>query len=198
LQEKQLENSEISREQLIAYLISMYTEITVPLAKSSILWLLGHHTNFKHACDGLRIALQTFGAELPTVKKQILTLATLLLLQKHNSTDNDGLFSKFALLAFEYSMKLAKYDIDYDVRDHGRLLEKLCTETLNDSNRVTRLVQILTQNNVKKEDIVYTKSEYLVGTLSHLLNRQLKGYLPYPEWSSVDRFQEERVVSVVL
>jgi vesicle coat complex subunit len=141
----------ISHQKLLTYLASIYESITVPMARASILWLIGHHLDsFYHAPDALRIALKSFSIETPFVKKQILTLSTLLLLHvtiqaKGEQTKEryNQEISGFLSTCFGLSIRLAKLDLNFDVRDQARFLEACMTELETGSEEV--FFQLLTQ-----------------------------------------------------
>ena len=152
LQENKLKSTSVSHEHLIAYLVSIYAKISAPLAKASILWLIGHHPRFKYASDALRIAMKTFAKEESIVKKQILTVSLLIYLQNSNSANEK--MAQFGKLAMEYCLKLAKFDRDYDVRDHGRIVEGLSILANTRSNYVERMIKILTQNSITADEVL--------------------------------------------
>ena len=156
LQENKLKSTSVSHEHLIAYLVSIYAKISAPLAKASILWLIGHHPRFKYASDALRIAMKTFAKEESIVKKQILTVSLLIYLQNSNSANEK--MAQFGKLAMEYCLKLAKFDRDYDVRDHGRIVEGLSILAYTRSNYAERMIKILTQNSITADEVLVTSN----------------------------------------
>ena len=142
LQEAKLKTS-VSNDSLICYLVKIYQKIKSPLAKASILWLIGHHPTFKYTSDALRIALKTFCQEESIVKKQIFTVALLINVQNQ---------SNFSKLALEYCLKLGKFDLDYDVRDHARIIQGLYNISVKDPKSTTTLMASLTKNGVFKDE----------------------------------------------
>jgi vesicle coat complex subunit len=110
-----------SLNSLVRYFMTNHSQINVPLAKASILWLVCHHiTSLENlAPDTLRISLKSFCEEASIVK--IFTLNLSLILLTHHRKTQSTLVS-FSEPCFEYATKLAKFDLDLDVRDFGRMV----------------------------------------------------------------------------
>lgn len=163
VQEKSSESA-ISHEQLITYLVSIYDTITVPLARASILWLIGHHhATFKYAADALRISLKTYTEQDSFVKSQIITVAALLHI-RHSLLENSKQ-KDFVISAYEYVMKLAKFDLDYDVRDEARLLEFMVSRSLGIPQNCEWLAEILTQSTVSN-DYNISKRKFILTSIT--------------------------------
>jgi hypothetical protein len=125
---------------LINHFIKQYEQLTVPMAKASILWLTARHISSleKQAPDTLRVALKHFNAESTIVKLFILNLSTVLFIM-HKRTNNSLL--TFSELCFQYSCKLASFDIDVEVRDFGRFISKIMLIDSNYSNDIFDIFQ---------------------------------------------------------
>ena len=95
----------------------MIDKLTVPMARASILWLIGEYSDrvSKQAPDVLRKMAKTFCDEENVVKLQILNLAVKLYITN----------PKQVALLVQYVLNLAKYDQNYDIRDRGRFLRAL-------------------------------------------------------------------------
>jgi AP-3 complex subunit beta len=186
IQEKSTDG--VSKEQLIAYLVSIYESITVPLARASILWLVSHHKSLTHAPDCLRIALKTFKSQDSFVKIEIIILATLLYLQNPCHV--------FLSKAYPYTMKLASYDIDFDVRDHMRLLDGLVSKCSDNPVYTERLIKNLTQAPLFTDVLRMVPSEYRTGSLSQFFGEKIVGYIPLPDWSTEISGGNERNTTV--
>eukprot|EP00842_Homolaphlyctis_polyrhiza_P001475 jgi/Hompol1/2328/HPOL_002907-RA len=124
-----------SHTRLIRRLLENYNDITVPMAKASVLWLVGHHlpTLAKTAPDALRIAVKTFVDEPRIVKLQILNLAAAVAVEAVSTwVDGDqGRHVRLAIKAcFSYAITMGKFDLDYDVRDRARFLKALVMDPL--------------------------------------------------------------------
>ncbi|KAF9390500.1 AP-3 complex subunit beta-2 [Podila verticillata] len=100
---------------MITQLTKALDEITEPLARANIFWLVGQYCSqlLTVAPDVLRKAAKTFCSEL-----QILTLGGKLIAQ-------EGKLSKTINLLFQYILNMARYDLNYDVRDRARFLRAL-------------------------------------------------------------------------
>ena len=95
----------------------MIDKLTVPMARASILWLIGEYSDkvSKQAPDVLRKMAKTFCDEENVVKLQILNLAAKLYITNQ----------KQVALLVQYVLNLAKYDQNYDIRDRGRFMRAL-------------------------------------------------------------------------
>ncbi len=95
----------------------MIEKLTVPMARASILWLIGEYSDrvSKQAPDVLRKMAKTFCEEENVVKPQILNLAAKLYVTNQ----------KQVALLVQYVINLAKYDQNYDIRYRGRFMRAL-------------------------------------------------------------------------
>ncbi|KAI8899528.1 Clathrin/coatomer adaptor, adaptin-like protein [Globomyces pollinis-pini] len=188
----------MSYDKLIGYLVSIYDTITVPMARASIIWLIGQHlSSFNGAPDALRVSLKTFTTQDVFVKRQILTLAALLVLSSQANPLKDKRIEDFILKAYGYTLKLAKYDLNYDIRDQARLLEATVTPILGNIDHCKRLCFILSQSPPLNETPVDHHTSFTIGTLSHLFNIEMPGYKQFPDWSKEVLASEERNVAVI-
>jgi AP-3 complex subunit beta len=90
-----------------------------PMARSSIVWLVGefHHVLGDACPDILRILAAGFVQECTETKTQILNLAIKLSLQMPD--DNN------VQLLMTYVLEMARYDVDTDLRDRSRFMTAL-------------------------------------------------------------------------
>ncbi|KAK8403584.1 hypothetical protein O3P69_000558 [Scylla paramamosain] len=114
---KLLQSETVGHKDIIRHMARLVDKIKIPMARASILWLLGEYCDKvpKIAPDVLRKMAKTFTAEDDIVKLQILTLATKLYLTNPKQTR----------LLCQYVYNLAKYDTNYDIRDRARLTRAL-------------------------------------------------------------------------
>ncbi|ORZ09403.1 adaptin N terminal region-domain-containing protein [Lobosporangium transversale] len=105
---------------IITQLARGLDDITESLARANIFWLVGQHCEQLPtiAPDVLRKAAKSFCSENETSKLQILTLGGKLVAQ-------EGTSSKTINLLFQYVLNMARYDLDYIVRDRARFLRGL-------------------------------------------------------------------------
>jgi len=89
------------------------------MARASIFWLVGQYAQNleKVAPDVLRNSAKSFINEDDIVKLQIINLGAKL--YSLNPTD------QVLNLLFQYVLNLARYDLNYDIRDRARLLRGL-------------------------------------------------------------------------
>ncbi|OSX59030.1 hypothetical protein POSPLADRAFT_1151272 [Postia placenta MAD-698-R-SB12] len=119
---------------IIARLAWRIDEIHHPKARACVLWLVGQYAAVETqengaslhagiegvadwAPDVLRKSVKSFAAEAPIVKLQILTLAAKLLVLCPTDRTLE--------LLSRYAFALARYDLDFDVRDRARMLSSL-------------------------------------------------------------------------
>ncbi|KAF8925331.1 AP-3 complex subunit beta-2 [Dissophora ornata] len=105
---------------VVTQLTKSLDDITEPLARANIYWLVGQHCEQLPtvAPDVLRKAAKSFCSESESGKLQVLTLGGKLVAQ-------EGTSSKTINLLFQYVLNMARYDLDYNVRDRARFLRAL-------------------------------------------------------------------------
>ncbi|XP_053385509.1 AP-3 complex subunit beta-2-like isoform X2 [Mercenaria mercenaria] len=118
---KLLQMQSSTHKDIIIHMARMVDNITVPMARASILWLIGEYSERvpKIAPDVLRKMAKTFIQEEDIVKLQILNLGAKLMITN----------SKQTKLLCQYVFNLAKYDQNYDIRDRSRFLRALVLPT---------------------------------------------------------------------
>lgn len=162
---------------------------------------------FEHGCYQRHCVTAFPNSSLPikadVTKLQILTLAAKLVCL------NSGHHTLHLL--FQYVLNLARYDLNYDVRDRARFLRGLVlvdsaasADTSLPSFSHNLLNQHLKQILLTDKEVPVVESpsagreRFTVGSLSLLLNRELPGYEPLPDYpeeqpdSSLRETQEEQ------
>ncbi|CAG8552079.1 3865_t:CDS:10 [Racocetra fulgida] len=169
--------------------------ITVPMARASIFWLVGQYSQNleKVAPDILRKAAKTFTTEADVVKLQIINLgAKLLSLHSTDHTLN---------LLFQYVLNLARYDLNYDIRDRARLLRSLILASEKKDSHINNMgvegveeamrseessKSTILKNNLKRillcEKEAPSEESPSVGSMSLVLNYSVPGYKSLPDW----------------
>ncbi|KAJ3158317.1 AP-3 complex subunit beta-1 [Geranomyces michiganensis] len=171
---------------IISQLSKSLDKITSPLAKASILWLIGQYCAAvpKLAPDTLRKAARTFPNEAEIVKLQVLTLAA-----KLACVDSRDV----CRVLLRYVLELARYDVSWDVRDRARFIKFLLLGKNENANSVDgggepilkgALAKILlsAKATAVAESPYAGRNRYNLGSLSHLLNRSLNQYKSLPGW----------------
>ncbi|ORX86065.1 hypothetical protein BCR32DRAFT_290291 [Anaeromyces robustus] len=130
----------------VKYLAKILPSITVPKAKANLLWLIGQYCQSIVIIvpDILRTFAKSFTKEDLQVKYQILNMGAKLVSvdpQPHN------------LLLFEYVLKLARYDINYDLRDKARFYKALILD------QIRKFIPKQQQQQEKKENNNNTESK---------------------------------------
>jgi len=164
-------------EKIIKKLALMLFEIKVPVARACIVWMIGEYYTIipKIGPDSLRMLAKSFMTEDDQVKLQILLLGTKLYIKR----------AKGAKLLFKYVLNLARYDMNYDIRDRARLIRILVFNPSENANTLK----------LRSKDLLVTKklvptfqspqqdrSRFTLGSLSHLVNSTVYGYSPLPEY----------------
>ncbi|KAK6188892.1 hypothetical protein SNE40_004974 [Patella caerulea] len=177
---------------IIVHMAKMVDKITVPMARASILWLIGEYSERvpKIAPDVLRKMAKGFINEEDIVKLQILNLAAKLCITN----------AKQCKLLCQYVFNLAKYDQNYDIRDRSRFLRQLILPGENGSAlaKYAKKIFLATKPAPVLESKFKDRDHYQLGTLSHLLNIKCHGYQELPEWPEVAPDTSVRNVEVVM
>ncbi|XP_065363905.1 AP-3 complex subunit beta-2 isoform X2 [Calliphora vicina] len=180
---------------IISQMAKLLDFIKVPAARSSIIWLIGEYSEKvpKIAPDVLRKMAKTFVDEEDVVKLQVLNLSVKLYLTNPQQTS----------LLCQYVFTLARYDVNYDIRDRARFLKQFIFPNNGESNvlsDVAKKVFLSAKPAPTLESKYHTRNLYQLGSLSHYLNMRCSGYndLPgFPEQPSdptvrnVDGFMQE-------
>ncbi|GJJ71203.1 AP-3 complex subunit beta [Entomortierella parvispora] len=210
---------------MITQLTKALDEITEPLARANMFWLVGQFCSQLPlvAPDVLRKAAKSFCSESESSKLQILTLGGKLVAQ-------DGTSSKTINLLFQYVLNMARYDLSYNVRDRARFLKGLVygqqkagqenveldssenengllDSNNNDSSELeseslqgggfeysdkelnlsehVRKILLSEKEAPIQENPSHGREQYMVGSMSLVLNRSVSGYEPLPDWPTV-------------
>uniref|UniRef100_A0A3B4YXI1 AP-3 complex subunit beta n=1 Tax=Stegastes partitus TaxID=144197 RepID=A0A3B4YXI1_9TELE len=161
---------------IIKHMAKLTDNIQVPMARASILWLIGEYCEHvpKIAPDVLRKMAKSFTNEEDIVKLQIINLAAKLYLT--NSKQQTKLLT-------QYVLNLAKYDQNYDIRDRARFIRQLIVPTEKSgalSKYAKKLFLALKPAPVLESP--FKRDHFQLGSLSHLLNAKAGGYQELPDW----------------
>lgn len=162
--------------EIIKHLAKLTDNIQVPMARASILWLIGEYCEHvpKIAPDVLRKMAKSFTAEEDIVKLQVINLAAKLYLTN----------SKQTKLLTQYVLSLAKYDQNYDIRDRARFTRQLIvpTEQGGALSRHAKKLFLAPKPAPVLESSFKDRDHFQLGSLSHLLNAKATGYQELPDW----------------
>lgn len=160
-------------EAVIRQLARLLDTIAVPTARAAITWLCGeYHARIAlYAPDVLRQLARSFALEHTEVKLQVLTLGAKLFVARPDDVR----------ALFDYVLTLAKYDQSYDVRDRARLLRALLVSDSAPSLKAAakRLLETAKPVPVFRSEYA-ARSQWTLGTLSHVLGQEIDGYEPLP------------------
>ncbi|OWF47522.1 AP-3 complex subunit beta-2-like isoform X3 [Mizuhopecten yessoensis] len=173
---KLLQMQPTEHKDIIIHMAKMVDNITVPMARASILWLIGEYSERvpKIAPDVLRKMAKSFIEEEDIVKLQILNLSAKLCITNAKQTK----------LLCQYVFNLAKYDQNYDIRDRSRFLRQLILpgEKGGALAKYAKKIFLHTKPAPVLESKFKDRDQFQLGTLSHILNTRATGYQELPEW----------------
>ncbi|XP_015079431.1 AP3-complex subunit beta-A isoform X2 [Solanum pennellii] len=178
-----------SHDKVIVHLASKLDSIRVPSARAMIIWMLGEYNSMGHIIPKvlptvLKYFAWTFSSEALETKLQILNAMVKVLLHAEGEA-----LSTFKTL-LNYVLELAKCDLNYDIRDRGRLLQKLLshykgTHELEESTPDSTLPVLAGHlfgretKPIPSEPLAYRF--YLPGSLSQMVLHAAPGYEPLPQ-----------------
>ncbi|XP_073333920.1 AP-3 complex subunit beta-1 isoform X1 [Pagrus major] len=188
---KLLQTQPTQHSEIIKHMAKLFDNITVPMARASILWLMGEYCERvpKIAPDLLRKMAKTFTAEEDIVKLQTVNLAAKLYLTN----------SKQTKLLTQYILNLGKYDQNYDIRDRTRFIRQLIVpnEKSGALNKYARRILLAPKPAPVLESAFKDRDRFQLGTLSHSLNIKATGYQELSDWPAVAPDQSVRNVEVI-
>ncbi|XP_050184711.1 AP-3 complex subunit beta-1 isoform X2 [Myiozetetes cayanensis] len=188
---KLLQTQPAHHGEIIKHMAKLLDNITVPVARASILWLIGEYCERvpKIAPDVLRKTAKSFTNEDDLVKLQILNLGAKLYLTN----------SKQTKLLTQYVLNLGKYDQSYDIRDRTRFIRQLIVpnEKSGALSKYAKKIFLAQKPAPLLESPFKDRDHFQLGTLSHTLNSQAIGYLELSDWPEVAPDASVRNVDVV-
>nr|XP_043613029.1 AP3-complex subunit beta-A [Erigeron canadensis] len=180
-------------DKAIIFLARNLDSIKVPVARALIVWLVGEYNSVgdiipKMVPVILRYLARRFPSESVETKHQILNAVVKVLL------GSKGEDFKTAKTILSYVLELAKFDLNYDVRDRARVLRKLLSCYYNPSELEEETSQKPENNELALlvaehifGDTITSSTEmvnnrfYLPGSLSQIVLHAAPGYEPLPE-----------------
>ncbi|XP_058978347.1 AP-3 complex subunit beta-2 [Musca domestica] len=163
--------------EIISQMAKLLDFIKVPAARSSILWLIGEYNEKvpKIAPDVLRKLAKSFVDEEDSVKLQVLNMAVKLYLTNPQQTS----------LLCQYVFTLARYDVNYDIRDRARYLKQFIFPVNSKSgvlSEAAKKIFLSAKPAPTLESKYHTRNNYQLGSLSHYLNMRCSGYNDLPSF----------------
>ncbi|NXU20317.1 AP3B1 protein, partial [Pardalotus punctatus] len=176
---KLLQTQPAHHGEIIKHMAKLLDNITVPVARASILWLIGEYCEWvpKIAPDVLRKTAKNFTNEDDLVKLQILNLGAKLYLTN----------SKQTKLLTQYVLNLGKYDQSYDIRDRTRFIRQLIVpnEKSGALSKYAKKIFLAQKPAPLLASPFKDRDHFQLGTLSHTLNSRATGYLELSDWPEV-------------
>ncbi|KAG8390857.1 hypothetical protein BUALT_Bualt01G0127200 [Buddleja alternifolia] len=181
-----------SHERVIVHLVRSLDSIWAPSARAMVVWMMGEYNNIGGRISKMIPTIfmylaRRFTLEAVETKLQIINACIKVLLCAKGE-DMSQLRQ-----CVGYVLELAKFDLNYDVRDRARVLKKLlsnCTGLydsgeVKDQTEVQDLTYVLAeyifggQTKVPSEPLSFRF--YLPGSLSQIVLHAAPGYEPLPE-----------------
>ncbi|XP_054842502.1 AP-3 complex subunit beta-1 isoform X1 [Eublepharis macularius] len=188
---KLLQTQPAHHGEIIKRMAKLLDNITVPVARASILWLTGEYCERvpKIAPDVLRKMAKSFTTEDDLVKLQILNLGAKLYLTN----------SKQTKLLTQYILNLGKYDQSYDIRDRTRFIRQLIVpnEKSGALSKYAKKIFLAQKPAPLLESPFKDREHFQLGTLSHTLNMKASGYLELSNWPEIAPDPSARNVEVI-
>ncbi|XP_048449794.1 AP-3 complex subunit beta-1 [Rhincodon typus] len=188
---KLLQTQPSQHSEIIKHMAKLLGNITVPMARASILWLIGEYCERvpKIAPDVLRKVAKSFTTEEEIVKLQILNLGAKLCLTNPKQTK----------LLMQYILNVAKYDQNYDIRDRTRFIKQLIVpnEKSGALSKYAKKIFLVQKPAPVLESPFKDRDRFQLSTLSHTLNTKANGYLELPEWPETAPDPSVRNVEVI-
>ncbi|CAM9735029.1 unnamed protein product, partial [Hapterophycus canaliculatus] len=171
------------------------TSLAQPGARASIIWTLGeyHHHIAGVATDVLRVLAKAFPELEEEVKMQVLTFAVKLALRQPDDVRVQSLAS--------FVLEMARFDLSHDLRDRARFMTAMLGLATADEGVDEAALLAL---NAKAGQVLLKRrlpptshrgdggtssaaagSHLVLGTLSAIVGHPIHGYLPMPDWCSV-------------
>lgn len=164
-------------------------------ARCALVWMVGEYRAHlpAYAPDVLRKLAKSFASEADPVKVQILNLALKLFLSNPKQTST----------LFKYVMDLAKYDTNIDLRDRARMFRTMffkkkaaAAEAAASSSGPLREVGSEVKDHFKSILLLDKpapklvlpfagRDRWILGTMSHTLDRKVPGYVELPQHPTV-------------
>uniref|UniRef100_F6R4B5 AP-3 complex subunit beta n=1 Tax=Ciona intestinalis TaxID=7719 RepID=F6R4B5_CIOIN len=178
---------------IIKHMARLLDNIQVPMARASILWLIGEYSEFvpKIAPDVLRKAVKHFPSQQDIVKLQIINLAAKLFITNQKQTK---------LLA-QYALQLGKYDQSYDIRDRCRFIRHLIMPSSDmgggQIHKHAKKILLAPKPAPVLESPFKGRDAYQLGSLSHTINAEANGYQKLPDFPQVQPDPSVRTVEIM-
>ncbi|XP_078684909.1 AP-3 complex subunit beta-1-like isoform X4 [Branchiostoma floridae x Branchiostoma belcheri] len=165
-----------SHSEIIQHMAKLADTITVPMARASILWMVGEYSDRvpKIAPDLLRKMAKNFINEEDIVKLQILNLAAKLCITNPKQTK----------LLCQYVLNLAKYDQNYDIRDRARFIRQLVSPAGEKGalGKHAKKIFLASKPAPVLDSSFKDRDQWQLGSLSHMINQRASGYSPLPDF----------------
>lgn len=188
---KLLQTQPAQHGEIIKHMAKLLDNITVPMARASILWLIGEYCERvpQIAPDVLRKMAKSFTNEDDHVKLQIVNLSAKLYLTN----------SKQTKLLTQYILNLGKYDQNYDIRDRTRFIRQLIVpnEKSGALSKYARRIFLAQKPAPLLESPFKDRDRFQLGTLSHTLNTKATAYLELSNWPELAPDPSVRNVEVI-
>ncbi|EAX98784.1 Adaptin N terminal region family protein [Trichomonas vaginalis G3] len=154
-----------------------------PTARAAVLSIVGdlYETHKAFAPQLLRYVGQNFSEEPGEVRLQALTLAAKLVASGEDRTIPI------------YILKIGERDPEFDVRDRSKFLLAILESDSDDIKNNLKELLFPARKTPNWTSTTSYNSEFMIGTLSHFLNRALPGYESLPDWAPEEEIPDDSV-----
>ena len=178
-----IQHSPAEFKDVIITLAKRLSEITSPVARAAVVWVIGEYSSFEgvklYAPDVLRIMAKSFSDEEECVRLAVTELAIKCFL-------NDP---ETCTLLCQFVVSQARYDRSYDVRDKVRFYRRVMFPPENAQNTCpllkSRATELFTGSKPSPDSshVGDERHRFAMGSLSHVVRHATFGYVPLPDWA---------------
>ena len=187
---KLLQTQASDHRDIIAAMARLVDSVEVGSARAAILWVVGEYCTAVPtiAPDVLRKMAKSFCQEEDQVKLQVLNLAVKLFLTNPKQTT----------LLTQYVLNLAKYDMNYDIRDRARFLRAVLLPQGEPGaiSRHARKIFLAAKPAPTLESRGAGREVFMLGSLSHYMASRAAGYQDLPTFPTIPPDPAVRTVEV--
>ncbi|XP_038989039.1 AP3-complex subunit beta-A [Phoenix dactylifera] len=170
-----------NHEKVIVHLARNLDIVKEPAARALIIWIIGEYSSVgqlipKIVPTVLKYLAWSFTSEELETKLQILNSTCKIVLR----AQGEELYTFRKILS--YIIELARYDMNYDVRDRSRVMGEITSCTMQNGGIYHEFVEsIFSGNTPSKAYMAKNFRIYLPGSLSQIVVHAAPGYRPLPK-----------------
>eukprot|EP01063_Lacrimia_lanifica_P014105 TRINITY_DN20770_c0_g1_i1.p1 TRINITY_DN20770_c0_g1~~TRINITY_DN20770_c0_g1_i1.p1 ORF type:complete len:1064 (+),score=434.49 TRINITY_DN20770_c0_g1_i1:85-3192(+) len=173
-----LQKVEAGQGKIIVRLRKLLGSIELPVARASIVWLVGEYLHVPQVAlvgpDTFRTLVKDFAKEDPSVKIQIVVLGAKLLLHEFE----DEKVNERVHNLFSHLLNVTKYDTSFTLRDRTRIFKHiLLDDSFPELKDKARRIFTVAKKEADLSDPGADRLRFITGSLSHITNTFLHDYI---------------------